>query len=111
MDVVLERDRDPVERTPHPAPCALDVEAVRLLHRIGIEGDHTVESALIGGDSVQIHLHQLLRVDAMRLERMLNLGNGRLDELERGRPVRALAVAPAVRTREAAHRRRHQRHQ
>ncbi len=81
----------PCKRAAYPAFRALDVEPVRLENREPIDRDHPVESAFVRPNPFQVHLHELLRVDAVRLERKLNLGDGRLDDLEAGRFVAVAA--------------------
>ena len=82
VDVVLESDRDAVERTAHTTLGALLVESVRLCERVGVDRDRRVHALLIEGDAQEVSLDQCTRGEVPFLHRALHLGDGRLDDVE-----------------------------
>jgi hypothetical protein len=105
VDVVLERDRDPVQRPAQLALGALAVALVGLLERIGIDRDHGVQPVLVERDALQRLPHQLARCHAALLHRRAHLGDRRLDDAERrGGGGLGPALGLAGRQRGRAHR-------
>ena len=82
VDVVLQGDRNAVQRTAdfplRPLPVALGGDRQRL----GIHGNRRVQKVLVGPETGQILLHQLPRCHATLLHRRPHLGNGRFDDRE-----------------------------
>ena len=83
VDVVLERDRDAMQRTAHLARPALAVEGVGLVEGARIDRDRGVDPVFVEGDAQQVLRHQLARGDPPGGHRRLHLRNRRLDDLER----------------------------
>ena len=66
MDVVLERDRDAVQRTAYAAGGALAIAFVRLVQGPGIDGDDRVQAILVERDAEQRLLDELPGGDSPR---------------------------------------------
>ncbi len=59
VNVVLQRDRNPVKRTAHLSLSPLTIEFLGFLQRIGIDCDDRVQPILINRDPCEILNHQL----------------------------------------------------
>ena len=82
MHVVLERNRNAVERSAHATVGPLTVESVRLRECVGVDGDRGVHALLVEGDAQEVGLDQFARGDATVGHRTLHVGDGRLDHVE-----------------------------
>ncbi len=82
LDIVLQRNRDAVQRPAYAAVRALAVQSIGFLERMGIDRDRGVKLVLISGDSGKILQHQLARGDALSRQRFADLRDGRLYDAE-----------------------------
>ena len=82
LDVVLQRDRDAVQRTANLSLRALAIALVGDLERLRVDRDRRVQRVLVQRDAHQILLDDLPRRDAAGLHRGLHLGNRRFDDGE-----------------------------
>ena len=112
VDVVLERDRNAVQRAADLALRALAVALVGFLQRVGIDRERGVEAIFVERDARQVLLHEIARRRAPLLHRLAQVGDRRLDDVERlrqsGRGRRRLAAAAHG---EDEHERRRQGHE
>ena len=83
LDVVLQRDRNAVQRSANLSGRALAIALVRFLQRIRIDGDRRVQLVLIRGDADEVLQHELVRGDAPVFQRGLHVGDAGLDDVER----------------------------
>ena len=90
IEVVLQDDRNTVERRARPLALALGVERARRLERLGIHADHGAKlrsTPVVRLDARQAHLHELFGSEGAGAEGGVDVGNGRrieLDDLARG---------------------------
>ena len=84
VDVVLQRDRDAVQRSADAPLGTLAVERVGFLQRFRVDGDGRVEQVLVLGDAREVLLHDLVRGEASRLHRRLHVGDAGLEDVEAG---------------------------
>ena len=82
VDVVLERDRNAVQRTAQLALRALAIERVGFLERLRIHGQRRVQPVFVGRKPNQVLLDQLPRRDLSLGHRRLHLRDRRLDDGE-----------------------------
>jgi hypothetical protein len=82
VDVVLERDRDAVQRSAELALRALAIERVGLGERVRIDGQCGVEPIFVHRNPDQVLLDQLARGDLLLRHRLHHLRDGRLDHGE-----------------------------
>ena len=97
VDVVLEHDRDAVQRRARALGLPLGVERAGRLERLRVERHHRVNRwalAVVRLDAGQEALHQLLRGQGAGGEGRVQVGDGRL--IERRATRAAWVVAPAA---------------
>ena len=82
LDVVLDGDRNAVQRPADVSLLALAIALVGLFERIGVHGDRRVQLVLIRGDAREALQHELSRGDPSGPQRLLHLRNGRFDDAE-----------------------------
>jgi hypothetical protein len=82
MDVVLQRNRDAVQRAAHLAGPPLAIEAIGFLERLRVHRQRGVQFFFIERDANQVLLHELARGDAAFTHRALHLGDRRFDHRE-----------------------------
>ena len=70
VDVVLERDRDPVQRSADASAGALAVERVGDRERVRVHRDDGVQPVLVERDAREVLQHDLARGRALLLERL-----------------------------------------
>jgi hypothetical protein len=83
VDVVLQSDRDAVQRSANPSLRSLAIERFRFLQSLRIDDHHRVELVFVRGDAREMQERELSRCHAALSHRALHLGDGRLahDEL------------------------------
>ena len=91
LDVVLERDRNPVQGSTYHAGGAFGVERRGLSECIRIDRDRRVEPVLICRDAYQVGSHDVLRGQLTHLHPGLEIQNARLHDGEVRRSVRGRA--------------------
>ena len=84
VDVVLERDRDAVQRPADLAGGALAIERVGLFQRLVVDGDDGVDRVFVHRDAREVLRDDLARGGASLLHRRLHLGNRGFHDRERG---------------------------
>ena len=98
VDVVLEQHGDPEERAVRfsvpVAPRA--IERAGLPRGVGIDVDERVDLIFVLVDASHVHLDELLRSDEPLFQRILQLVDGRLDEVQRAAWAAVTAVAIVV---------------
>ena len=82
VHVVLQRDRNAVQRPANPARRALAIALGGDLERLRVHRDRRVQQLLVHPDALQILADDLARRDAPRLQRRLHLRNRRFDDRE-----------------------------
>jgi hypothetical protein len=82
VDVVLQRDRDAVQRSAHQAPRPLAIALVGLAQRARVDRDDGVQPILVERDAQQVLLHDLARRGAPLLHRAAHVRDARLDHGE-----------------------------
>ena len=75
MDVVLERDRNAVERSANLARGAFAIPRFRFLERMRIHGDDGVELVFVGCDACEVLQDDFSRGDAALLHSCLHLAD------------------------------------
>ena len=83
VDVVLERDRNAVQRSADAALRALAIERVGVGERVRVHRDRGVQLVLVGRDAGEVLLHDLVRRRAPGLHRRLHVGDAGLEDTER----------------------------
>jgi hypothetical protein len=83
VDVVLERNRNPVQRTAHAAGCAFTIAIIGLLQRVRIDVDRRLQRLLIHPQPGKIHLDELVRTESALLHCLAHLRDRGFDERER----------------------------
>ena len=87
VDVVLERDRDAVQRAAHLALRALAIESFRFPQRVAIHRDRRVQLVLVERDALEVLADQFPRSDAPLFHGGPHLWDGRLDDARPAAPV------------------------
>ena len=86
IDVVLDDDRNAVQRRARALGLALGIHRARGLERLRIDGDHRVQRrtlAIVGIDARQEHLHQPLRGQRALGKRGVDVGDRRRIQIDR----------------------------
>ena len=82
VDVVLERDRDAVQRPAHLPGLALGVEPIGLGQRPGVHRQRRVDALFVERDALQVLLDQLSGRDPPLGHRLLHVGDAGFDHGE-----------------------------
>ena len=89
IDVVLEQDRNAVQRADRPRRLELRIQVIGDLQRFGIDQDNGVQgwtALIIGIDARQIHFGQPAGSQPALPHRGMDVLDGRLDQVELDRP-------------------------
>ena len=97
VDVVLQRDRDAVQRTAQLAGGALAIERVGLLERARVDDDRRVQAILVGAEPHQILTDERARRQPARRHRRAHLRDRRFDDVKRFEPAAVPARARRLR--------------
>ena len=97
VNVVLEGDRNAVQRSADLARLMLPIETIGLFERLRVDRDHRVQLVVVERDALQVLLDHVTRAGSAVQHRLLQFGNCRLDDGEgnggRGRRGRRRARA------------------
>ena len=81
VNVVLQRDRNSVQRPASPRLGALPVEAFGFRQRVRVHGDRRVQEVFVQGDPHQVLLYEIARGQAAFLHGRLQFRNRRLNDV------------------------------
>ena len=82
MDVVLQRDRDAVQRPAQSPLRPLAVELIGFFQGAWVHAGHSVQAVLVLADARQVVRHQLTRGHAPLGQRLLEFRNPGLDDVQ-----------------------------
>jgi hypothetical protein len=82
VDVVLERDRNAVERPAHAAGRPLAIERVGLLEGARVDREGGVQSVFVEREPHEVLLNELMRGETARLHGRLQVRDRRFDDGE-----------------------------